>query len=62
MLFGAVYLREYLEPPKSEHTMPKFVFLYRNYVVDFFSQLYSILLKYTLEVDNMPLVPYGAME
>ena len=55
MLFGAVYLREYLEPPKSEHTMPKFVFRYRNYVADFFSQLHSILLKYTPEVDNMPL-------
>ena len=62
MLFRSAYLREYLKPSKSEHTIEKFVFRYRNYVVDFFSQLYSILLKYTLEVDNMPLVPYGAME
>ena len=55
MLFTTAYLREYFEPPKSEHTMRKFVFRYRNYVVDFFSQLHSVLLKYTPEVDNMPL-------
>ena len=59
MLFTTAYLREYFEPPKSEHTMRKFVFRYRNYVVDFFSQLHSVLLKYTPEVDNMPLASYG---
>ena len=58
MLFRSVYLCEYLESSKSEHTMRKFVFRYRNYVVDFFSQLHSILLKYTPEVDNMPLASY----
>ena len=57
MLFRSAYLREYLKPSKSKHTIEKFVFRSRNHVVDFFSYLHFFLIKETPEVDNMPLAP-----
>ena len=49
-LFRSAYLCEYLKSSKSEHTIEKLVFRYRNHVVDVFSHLHSFLLPHACEV------------